>query len=182
MDNFYDLLSQNIRRPGIDSLINWLRSVEFEKCPASTKYHGAYEGGLVEHSINVFERLKLLATFMNGVPSYPMETLAIAALLHDVCKFDCYKKSGDGYEFNRQHLPLGHGEKSIFLIQQHMKLTYNEMIAIRWHMGGWDSAAKGGDQDYGAAQSVPLALLLHTADMLASRIDEGEVASYDQRS
>ena len=178
MENFNQLLRNYIKRDGIESLIAWLDKVDFCKAPASTKYHGAYEGGLVEHSINVFNCLRKEFEDPKFAGLYSDESIAIVSLLHDVCKFDSYSFTFDGIIFNKNHLPLGHGEKSVFLIQQHMKLTYDEMIAIRWHMGGWDAAAKGGDQDYGQAQSVALAYLLHVADMKASRFVEGQHMTY----
>lgn len=114
------------------------------------------------------------------------ETVAVMGLLHDVCKLDVYhretkrrrnKETGkwedyQGYSY-RDPFPLGHGEKSVFLIMRHMALTEEEALAIRWHMGAYDYAAKGGDKALDAAMDVtPWVWRLHEADMCASRIDE----------
>lgn len=112
-----------------------------------------------------------------------METRAVCALLHDVCKAGCYRpevrrrknpetgrwEDYQGYVF-RDPLPLGHGEKSVFLIQRHMDLTDEEALAIRWHMGAYDEAYRGGSRAMGAAMDCcALVLALHQADMRASR-------------
>ena len=113
------------------------------------------------------------------------QTIA-AALLHDVCKALFYKKGfrnvkdeetgqwikKEVWEVDDQ-LPLGHGEKSCLLIQRCMKLTVDEVLAIRWHMGGFDSRVKGGDGAISVAYDMfPLALMLHVADIEATYLDE----------
>ena len=108
---------------------------------------------------------------------YTKETLAIAGLLHDVCKLDNYiKQETDGketYEYNKNAFPAGHGEKSIFIIQRFMNLTDEEILAIRWHMGAFDDAVRGGSRDINAAyKRSKLAVYLHLADMAATYIDE----------
>ena len=95
----------------------------------------------------------------------------ITALLHDVCKVDFYEKEGEfGYRVNNL-FPIGHGEKSVILIVQHMKLTNEEIMAIRWHMGAFEDRASGRDliQTW---EKCPLALHLHLADMEATWFDE----------
>lgn len=148
-----------ISRPGADKLLAWLEETGFFTAPASTKYHGAYAGGLVEHTNYVYRRLVQLADAEDKrqgrtYPEYTVDTIAVAALLHDVCKVDAYKvekknqKQKDGswkevevYGYTNS-LPLGHGEKSIIQIMRYMQLTEEEMLAIRWHMGAFDSAVK----------------------------------------
>lgn len=93
--------------------------------------------------------------------------------MHDLCKIDCYEKTGKGKFEYQTGYPIGHGEKSIILIQEYMQLTKEEIIAIRWHMGGFDQAVRGGCRDINAAyEKNKLAVWLHVADMLATYIDE----------
>lgn len=154
-----------VKRDGVQSLLEWLETTDFYTAPASTKYHGAYEGGLLEHSFNVFRRLLKRDTGAS------MDTLTIAALLHDVCKVNFYeKKDGGGYSVNNR-LPIGHGEKSVILIMRHMQLTDEEITAINWHMGAFDDRAGGYDLIQ-AWKRCPLALHLHLADMEATWFDE----------
>ena len=161
---FIHLLSF-VERDGVQSLLEWLESTDFYTAPASTKYHGAYAGGLLEHSLNVFRRL------VKRCPAADMDTLTIAALLHDVCKIHLYKKTEDGYRHNEQ-FPIGHGEKSVILILRHMPLTDEEITAISWHMGAFDSRAGAGRSLSQAWEKCPLALHLHLADMEATWFDE----------
>ena len=161
---FIHLLSF-VERDGVQSLLEWLESTDFYTAPASTKYHGAYAGGLLEHSLNVFRRL------VKRCPAADMDTLTIAALLHDVCKIHLYEKTEDGYRHNEQ-FPIGHGEKSVILILRHMPLTDEEIMAISWHMGAFDSRAGAGRSLSQAWEKCPLALHLHLADMEATWFDE----------
>lgn len=146
-----------INRPGADKLLEWLEQIGFFTAPASAKYHGAYAGGLVEHSNNVYRRLVKLADEEDKrqgrqFPEYAVDTIAVVALLHDVCKADAYKvekknqKQKDGcwqqvdtYGYTN-NFPVGHGEKSIIQIMRFMYLTEEEVLAIRWHMGAFDNA------------------------------------------
>lgn len=161
---FIHLLSF-VERDGVQSLLDWLESTDFYTAPASTKYHGAYAGGLLEHSLNVYYRLVKRNTGIN------LDTLTIAALLHDVCKANFYEKTdGGGYRVNNL-FPIGHGEKSVILIMKHMQLTDEEITAISWHMGRFDDRAGGHDMIQ-AWEKCPLALHLHLADMEATWFDE----------
>lgn len=163
---FIHLLSF-VERDGVQSLLEWLESTDFYTAPASTKYHGAYAGGLLEHSLNVYYRLVRRNTGIN------IDTLTITALLHDVCKIHLYEKQdGGGYRHNEQ-FPIGHGEKSVILILRHMQLTDEEITAISWHMGAFDSRAGAGRSLSSAWEKCPLALHLHLADMEATWFDEG---------
>lgn len=174
-----------IEREGADKLLAWLEDNGFFEAPASTKFHGNYAGGLVEHSNHVFERLLDLKSMKSVVAGKDLETVAIVGLLHDICKIDAYKietknqKNKDGkWEEVQQYtytnaFPLGHGEKSIALIMRHMQLTDEEMLALRWHMGGFDHAVKGGSYDMNNAfNQCKLAAMIHIADMIATHIDE----------
>lgn len=181
----------HIYRPGADKLLAWLEEAGFFTAPASTKHHGAYTGGLVEHSNNVYSRLVQLAVAEDErrgrrrFSEYAVGTIAVVALLHDVCKVDAYKvekknrKQKDGswkevevYGYTNS-LPLGHGEKSIIQIMRYMQLTEEEMLAIRWHMGAFDYSVKGGSYDMNNAfAGSRLAVMLHIADMMATHLDE----------
>lgn len=179
-----------INRPGKDKLLDWLEEVGFFTAPASAKHHGAYAGGLVEHSNNVYRRLVQLADTEDKrqgrqYPEYTVDTVAVVALLHDVCKADAYEPKTTGtccphkttkekqYWEYTNNFPVGHGEKSIIQIMRFMYLTEEEVLAIRWHMGAFDNAVKGGsyDMNYAFAQSR-LAAMLHIADMMATHLDE----------
>ncbi|MHB1452494.1 MAG: hydrolase [Saccharofermentanales bacterium] len=184
VEEFIRIYKNNITREGSDKLLEYLLSHEsdFFKAPASTKFHGSFEGGLVEHCVNVYECLKDYLSRERSVNvyglSYPDESIAIVSLLHDVCKINSYKiskrniKDSSGvwqsvpyYEF-KDNLPYGHGEKSVYLISNHMKLTQEEAFAIRYHMGfsGGEETKNVGD----AFRLFPLALALSTADMEAT--------------
>ena len=187
----------NIRRPGADKLLAWLKSTDFFTAPAGAKHHGAHAGGLVEHSVNVYRRLWqiVLVETDRAMPAPDLEesveeTVAILALLHDVCKVGVYHlepgrwrnpetgKWEDRQEYKfRDPFPLGHGEKSLYLIAKHMDLTKEEALAIRWHMGAYDAAARSDLRDLSAAMAMtPWVWRLQEADMCATYIDEREAA------
>ena len=180
MNDFIDLFTSNIKRPGSIDLLDWLTvKTDFLAAPASSKYHSCHEGGLAEHSVNVFDRLRISY-------EYNSETVAICGLLHDICKANFYtvstrnvKNEQTGqwekkpYYSVEEKFPFGHGEKSVFLIIQYMKLTMEEAVAIRFHMGYTGDYTN--DKACGAAfRKYPLALELHIADMRASYLDEKE--------
>lgn len=188
-ERFIKIYNQYIERDGAEKLLAWLEKTDFFSAPASTRFHGAHESGLVEHSMNVFERLKKLAVFEYGSDNnIELETIAICGLLHDVCKANFYtvsmrnaKNETTGqwekvpYYTVDDKMPYGHGEKSVYIIREFMKLTMEESMAINWHMGGFDDRAKGGSYALsGAFEKYPLALLLHMADMQATYFDERE--------
>lgn len=186
-----DLL-RKVRRPGIDELISWLEESSFFDMPASTRFHGNYEGGLAEHSLNVYKSLvQLRALYQKqfGSGSMPIESVIIASLCHDFCKIDYYKKdfrnvkNMETGEWEKKEIytyndvwGMGHGECSVFLIQNFIRLTEEEILAIRWHMGPYDSAVKGGDRSINTAEEkTPLVALLHMADSWASKFMEETV-------
>lgn len=189
-DRFSRIYDTYIKRPGSSALFNWLEQTDFFTAPASSRFHCAYSGGLCEHSINVFNNLVMLyeavkKTNPEKVQNISMETIATVALLHDVCKIDFYKvdyrnvKNAQGqwekvpYYAIDEKLPMGHGEKSIYLINKFIKLSDDEALAINWHMGGFDKRVAGGDYSISAAyENCPLAVLLQSADFLATYINE----------
>lgn len=174
---FAELLEQAAAaRSGFCDFMKWLDSTDFFRAPASTKYHGSYEGGLAEHSMDVHRRL----TGRNDLQGM-QESAQLVALLHDVCKIDRYlPETGEGgsitgWKYNTDvALPVGHGERSVILIQQQgLVLTREEITAIRWHMGAFDDAVRGGSREMSEAfRRYPLALQLHIADMEATYLDE----------
>lgn len=202
-ERFLEIYKQNITRPGADKLLAWLESTDFFEAPASTRFHLSRPGGLVEHSVHVYNRLRNLILADNGDlcggldvckaiygeksrPEFE-ETIAVCGLLHDICKADFYKvemrnrKNEQGqwekYPFYvvEDQLPYGHGEKSVYIASGFMRLTREEAMAIRWHMGGFDDSVKGGSYAMGGAfEKFPLALLLHIADLQATYLDEVE--------
>lgn len=175
-----------IKRDGFQNLLDWLEKSDFYYAPASTKYHGNYRGGLLEHSLNVCVALKELVS-LNKL-DISDESLAIVSLFHDICKTNYYKegkrnvKNEKGqwvektvYEVDEK-FPCGdHADKSIIILQQYIKLTPDEIFAIRAHMGAWDNASKGGSYFIDKIfEKSPLAVLLHLADMTATYLLEGK--------
>lgn len=189
-ERFIEIYKENITRPGSDKLLEYLLSPssDFFRAPASTRFHGSYEGGLLEHSLNVYD---CLVDYLNrdkiknelGL-EYSDETIAIVSLLHDLCKVNIYKsgfrnvKDDNGvwrqvpnYTFE-DLLPYGHGEKSVYIISGFMRLTREEAFAIRYHMGfsGDENKTTIGN----ALDMFPLALAVNIADMEASFLIEGK--------
>ena len=178
---FTAIYNEKIKRKGADKLLAWLENQDFFTAPASTRYHAAYEGGLVEHSLNVYHTL--MERFDPAKDNE--ESFAIVSLLHDVCKTGFYaiemrnRKNKQGqwesvpfYTIDDQ-FPYGHGEKSVYLIERFMRLTTEEAVAIRWHMGGFDEAVRGGSFALAHAyEKYPLAVKLHMADLEATYLRE----------
>lgn len=175
-------LCRSIERDGIDDLIDWLRHSDFFTCPASTRFHGDHYGGLLEHSLNVYdELLRLRAAYPEVAMSD--ESAIIMALFHDLCKVNFYTtekrnrknaegrwESYDAYMIREKFCFGGHGSKSVFLVQNFIKLLPVEAVAINCHMGVWD-----GNKDVGNAyESFPAAWLLHVADEAATYIKENK--------
>ncbi len=179
---FVEIYNKNITRPGADRLLNWLETTDFFTAPASTRFHGACECGLVMHSINVYNAM-MQHFFTEGESA---ESYAICGLLHDLCKANFYKvgtrnvKNDVTGQWEKvpfyqvaDQLPYGHGEKSVYLIEHFMRLKTAEAIAIRWHMGGFDDAVRGGSFAVSDAYNTyPLAVKLHIADLTATYLLE----------
>lgn len=193
-DAFISAYQKYIHRTGSDSLLGRLLATDFFEAPASTKFHNSFAGGLVLHSLNVFQRM--CRNCMNELgtdalfPPKQVESVAIVSLLHDICKTQSYKLdfkdqkvySDHGTKFDKrgaydlesvpfytvdEKFPFGHGEKSVFLINEHMHLTRDEALAIRFHMGDFT------DRNTSKVYTIcPLALQLHIADLQATYLDE----------
>lgn len=189
-DRFIEIYKENIKRPGSEKLLEFLLSShsDFFDAPASTRFHGSYPGGLVEHSLNVYDCLKDYLSRNRVQQMYGMqyseESIAIVALLHDLCKINCYKKSfrnvkdANGkwqqvpsYDYE-DLIPYGHGEKSVYIISGYMRLTREEAFAIRYHMGfsGNEEVRNVGS----AFELYPLSFALSTADMEATYFIEAK--------
>lgn len=175
---FKEIVKSMISRDGIDDLMNWLETTDFYTAPSSARYHGSEPGGLCAHSLKVYECLRAKQVDETG------ETIAIAALFHDLCKVNTYKLSMRNtkdeatgkwikvpyYEYRDDDvMPFGHGEKSMYIVMKYIKLTDEEALAIRWHMGF--SAVEPiyeKPQLTAALQLYQLVLKLQTADTEAS--------------
>ena len=183
-ERFIEIYKQHIHREGADKLLDFLlsRHSDFFTAPASTRYHLAYEGGLCEHSLNVYDCLcdylqRDRVKQQYGL-KYSDESIAIVALLHDLCKINVYKpgtrnvkdefgkwQTIPSYDYDDQ-IPYGHGEKSVYIISGYMRLTREEAFAIRYHMG---FSGIEDPKNVGASfEKFPLAFALSTADMEAS--------------
>lgn len=183
-ERFIEIYKSKIKREGADKLLDFLlsRHSDFFTAPASTRYHLAYEGGLCEHTLNVYD---CLCSYLNSDRAkntfgltYSDESIAIVALLHDICKVNVYKpgtrnvkdefgkwQTVPSYEFEDK-IPYGHGEKSVYIISGYMRLTREEAFAIRYHMG---FSGTEETRNVGAAfEMFPLAFALSTADMEAT--------------
>ena len=188
-ERFLEIYNEKITREGADKLLDFLlNGSDFFTAPASTRYHGAHEGGLVEHSLNVYDCLADMAERLKeryGI-EYTDESIAIAGLLHDICKVNFYKTSYRNvkdetgrwqsvpYYTIEDTLPYGHGEKSAYIVSAYMRLTRDEAFAIRYHMGF------SGTEDPGnvgrALEMFPLAYATCCADMEAAFLMEGKLA------
>lgn len=193
-------LSNLCDRQGYLAFYDWLIGTTFFTDPASTKYHENYEGGLVDHSLKVYNAIFDIGAALGY--DITSETLALVSLLHDVCKIGCYQKSSRNYKcydidevasasryevktdaigrfvwkteltyVYNDEFPYGHGEKSVYLISKFIPLKDDEAMAIRYHMGAWGEEDK---RNIGKAfELYPLAVLLHLADTSATYISGG---------
>lgn len=187
-EQFIELL-KTTGRENIDLLIEWLeKETDFFTAPASSKYHLSYEGGLLEHSLNVYDELMKECNVSN---KDILTSIIIVSLLHDICKANYYKvsyrnvKNKEGkwvqepYYSVEDAEPLGHGEKSVILIQKFIKLTDEEIMAIRWHMGGFEAKDNYTYLNKAFNQSE-LALKLHIADLKATYLIENKKVDKDE--
>ena len=192
-NEFVELL-RSTKREGIEEVIEELETLGFFKAPASSKFHLNYEGGLVEHSMNVYNAAVKIRQAMIELDdslreSLPLDSIIIASLLHDTCKADIYKPTikkektrlgtwidVPGYNVEYTDFPLGHGEKSvIILLQCGLDMSDDEIMAIRWHMNAWDLPFQSNDikSNYNTAKDIcPLLSLIQAADGLASNLLE----------
>ena len=188
-ERFIEIYKTYIKREGADKLLEYLLSSDFFTAPASARFHCSFEGGLCEHSLNVYD---CLVSYLNmprtkeimGV-SYSEESIAIVALLHDLCKVGVYKKGFrnvkdekgiwqrvDTFEYDDK-LPYGHGEKSVYIASGYMRLTREEAFAIRYHMG-YSSQTEDPRNVSAAFEMFPLAFALSTADSEATYFVEAK--------
>ena len=205
ISRFEQLLS-NVQRDGIDKLMRYIKkSTDFYKAPASTRFHLACEGGLLQHSLNVYDCMtakRESPIWKDVLKDIPAESFILIALLHDLCKANTYvegTKNQKTYEpekvaaaegWQRKHdaqgdfiwetvksyqvddqLPLGHGEKSVMLVQCYIRLSMQEVMAIRWHMG-FSEAKENWNALGSAMEKYPIILATHEADLEASKILE----------
>lgn len=186
-EDFIKIFKDNITREGADKILEWLEKTDFYTAPASTRFHSNYEGGLCEHCVKAYNRYKALLKSEYGADYNKVisdESIAIIALLHDICKVNTYKVDYrnvkiDGvwtqqpYYSVEDELPYGHGEKSVYMLSGFIRLTREEAMAINWHMGGFDARVKGGS--YGISDAFykfPTAFLFSVADMMTTYLDE----------
>ena len=188
-ERFVSIFREKIKREGSEDLLNFLlsESSDFFTAPASTRYHGAEAGRLCRQSLNVYDCLcdQLARPRMKNLYGihYSEESIAISALLHDLCKINFYRVESRNVKKNGvwqavpyytidDRLPYGHGEKSVYIISGFMRLTRDEAFAIRYHMGF------SGPEDNGtigkALEMFPLAFALCVADMEAAYFMEGK--------
>lgn len=182
-ERFIEIFKNKIKRDGAEKLLEYLLSPasDFFVAPASSRFHSSYEGGLLEHSLNVYD---CLVSYLQSERArslgfdYSDESIAIVALLHDLCKVGVYKKGFrnvkdekgvwqrvDTFEYDDQ-LPYGHGEKSVYIASGYMRLTREEAFAIRYHMGY--SSTEDARNVSAAFEMFPLAFALHVADSEAT--------------
>lgn len=186
-EKFLEYYNKFIKRDGAKNLLGYLEKSDFFQAPASTKFHSNFEGGLVKHSVLVYERfLKKLKNEYGDKYNqiFSDESIAICGLLHDICKVDYYKLDyrnvkEDGNWVQKpfytveDSLPYGHGEKSVYIISSFIKLSREEAMTINWHMGAFDTRVMGGSYALSDVfHSYPTALLFHTADLETSYLDE----------
>lgn len=200
----FEELTSRVNREGMDRLLNMLKGTDFYTAPASTRFHLSCEGGLLQHSLNVYDCLvakKESPVWKDIVSSVGDESLIVMALFHDICKVNFYKKGfknqktydpdriaastnkrlfDEGGEFVwetvtsytiEDEMPLGHGEKSVMILDKYIELTKEETYAIRWHMGFTEEKSQYGSLDK-AMEKYPIVLALHEADLEASKLME----------
>lgn len=189
---FKKIVTEHIHREGVENLLDFLETTDFYRAPASTKYHGSYPGGLVDHSINVYYSLLDYMAFIYGPnweQKYSHESIAIVSLFHDLCKIGRYKsgyrnvkdkETGQWvekqiFEYNPDYVTMGHGSKSVYIVMQYMQLLQDEASAIYWHMGPYDQGNYNSVGDLGNSWNRnTLGYALFSADMYSTYIVENE--------
>lgn len=197
-ERFCDILRRT-ERENIEYVIEDLEALGFFEAPASVKNHFNYPGGLVQHSLKVYDmamslRKSIIELRPDMESQLPVNSIAIATLLHDTCKADIYRKvqrarkneigmfeKFDEYVVDYTNFPVGHGEKSvIMLLRSGLDLEDDEILAIRWHMGPWDLAQQSIEHERSyrcATAKTALVALVHTADTLSAQILERDLGS-----
>lgn len=205
----FEEIVKKVNRPGFEKLLKYVRTSDFYTAPASTRFHLACEGGLLQHSLNVYDCLmekKKNPVWEPVLAAIPEESLIIVALFHDICKTKFYKKTTRNQKtydkekvqaaenWQRKHdqagdfiwesvetytvedqMPLGHGEKSVMILQQYITLGIQEVFSIRWHMGFAEDQNNINNVSL-AMEKYPLVLALFEADMEASKLLEEKQA------
>lgn len=185
-----DLLeSVAAKRPGIDYLVNFIENKsDFFHAPCSTQFHLSCEGGLAQHSLDVYCLLFEKCSRYADKLDVEKDSIIITGLMHDICKANFYAIEKKWIKINnkwvekeiyvvKDRLPLGHGEKSVIVIQKYISLHDKEMLAIRWHMGAFEAGIHfnyPSGYAFKEAAKYPLVTLLFTADYEASQIIEAE--------
>lgn len=183
-EEFIKIYKENIKRNGSEKLLEWLCNTDFFTAPASSRFHSCFEGGLAYHSLLVYKTL--MEKYFDAEKDNK-ESFTLCPLLHDLCKARYYKVSTRNvkndvtgrweqvpYYSIEDAFPYGHGEKSVYLIERFMRLSPEEAIAIRWHMGGFDDSVKAGNFSMSVAfEKYPLAVKLHLADLESTYLKEG---------
>ncbi len=191
--DLFESLLRSTNREGIESVIGFLNNTDFYTAPSSASFHSNYPGGLLDHSLLVYSTaVKYRTAVLEMAPELeeklPEESIIIAALLHDVCKTCFYQQTTKyrknaqggwdqylGYEI-KDSFPIGHGEKSVIMLQNFgLKLTPDEMLAIRYHMGSWDGAMLTNDVKFSyqtAMNMCPLMTVIQNADSTSSLLFE----------
>lgn len=182
-EKFKRIVAEKIQIDGIYNLMDYLENdTDFFTAPASSRFHSNHEGGLVEHSLYVYENL-----CKADLPGYSEKTIALVSLFHDICKANYYVKDTRNVKnaFGQwekvpyyrkadiETLPMGHGEKSVYILMKYIDISDEEALAINWHMGGFDPRTNSGALS-DAFNLSPLALELHLADMRATYINENK--------
>jgi len=175
-------LLKKVERSNIDKLISWLSETDFFSAPASSKFHLNVEGGLAYHSLSVY---KTLCKFNELIPKkwkLSKDSVILCGLLHDVCKIGIYhyvlkeeqvrsNYPDDLFEYKRDDpFPIGHGDKSIILLQRYIYLTEEEIALIRWHMGPYDPEFNRGQKQI--VKKYPWIKLLYLADDFSTQFLE----------
>ena len=190
---FLEIFDRCVTRNGKERLLDWLCGTDFFVAPASTRFHGACECGLVMHSLNVYHLLRKKCE--DGGFDYSDETIALVALCHDFCKINLYHEGSRNVKneetgqwekvkiyTSEDPFPYGHGEKSVFLVERFVRLTPEEAMAIRWHMGGFDDSARAGNYSIGEAfKRYPLAVMAHLADLEATYLLEKGTSTVNKK-
>lgn len=165
----------------IDKVLDWIESSDFYECPASTRYHDASPQGLLYHTLRVYNQM-LDIIKLPKFTSVDLDSAALCCLVHDWCKIGMYEKyqknvkddntgkwhKEDAYKYKEtKPCALGHGVSSMFIASQHFKLTEDECLAIRWHMGAWQVTPQEMPDLRQANEKSPLVHLVQFSDQLA---------------
>lgn len=171
------MMATNLSEIVKEDFLKWLAENGFFTAPASTKYHGNYEGGLFDHSFMAMNLLVELSA-ANGLKWKRPASPFLVGMFHDLCKIDQYRIDNSTpytvgeptqYEYNPNTMYKGHGDKSIILLSQFTTLTDEETACIRYHMGAFTEKEEWRDYTH-AVHAFPNVLWTHQADMLASHV------------